>query len=283
MVTCLVCGEALTVVGASRVHPTCEVDADAAAMDVITVIREGVLYQPRSMQTRIGPSEMGHPCSRRIGHKLAGTPASNDRGVAWKPFIGTAAHAAVADYFARNEVARWEDGSITHPRWYVEEQVTVGDILGEAITGNADLFDGSYGIVWDHKFTTRRMIRDYKSGGPGDQYRTQAHLYGRGFANAGHDVRWVGICFWTRDGEFTDRYFWHEPYDEQVALNALQRVTNIKAALVAHGSEVVLPLLPMVESYCQHCPYFRRGEDDLVKACPGTKPVSDDPVEEMFA
>lgn len=283
MATCLVCGDDLDVVGASRVHPTCDIDPDAAAMDVITVIREGVLYQPRSMQTRIGPSEMGHPCSRRIGHKLAGTEPVNDRGVAWKPFVGTATHAAVADFFARNEISRWDDPTVTHPRWLVEEQVTVGEIAGEAITGNADLFDGAYGIVWDHKFTTKKMVQHYRASGPGDQYRTQAHLYGRGFALRGLDVRWVGICFWTRDGEFTDRYFWTEEYDEQVALDALDRVGTIRAALDTHGSDVVLPMLPVVDSWCQHCPYFRRSEDDLTKACPGAKEIPADPVEAVFA
>lgn len=284
MPECLTCGEELDAVTNNRYHPTCEVDPELVAAEILAIIKDAIAHQPRTMQTRIGPSEMGHPCLLRIGHKLAGTPPVNDRGVAWKPWVGTACHNELADIFARRELARYEaDPEKAVPRWHVEEGVVVGWVAGEERDGHCDLMDEHSGGVFDWKFTTRSMIREYKKNGPGDQYRKQAHMYGRGFALRGYDVRFVAIMFFTRDGEFTDRYFWHEPYDEQIAIEALERVETVKLALDVHGPEVVLPLLGKTESWCQHCPYYRRGEDDLMKGCPGTKGTPADALEDVFA
>lgn len=285
MPECLSCGETLDAVTNNRYHPTCEVDPDLVAAEVFSIIKDGIANQPRTLQSRIGPSEIGHPCLLRIGHKLADTEPVNDLGVAWKPFVGTAVHAELADIFARREVARYDltsDLTLVTPRWHVEEKVTVGYIDGVPITGTADLMDEHSGGVIDWKITTRSMIREYRSKGPGSQYRTQGHLYGRGFRLAGYDVRFVAIVFFTREGEFTDRYVWWEPYDEQVAVEALERVETVKVALDVHGAEVVLPLLPRVASWCNRCPYFRRNEDDLTKGCPGALDAPADALEEVF-
>lgn len=288
---CPTCGEdmdpALGQMGLG-VHPTCgsvPADPDTVVMGIFDTVRDAIVNQPRSLQKRIGPSEIGHPCQRRIGHKLAGTPEVNGdsvRGVAWKPFVGTSVHEQMANIMAKAEVARWsttEDD--VSPRWHVEERVTVGTIGGVAISGSTDLFDGHHGIVFDWKFTSKNQIKNYyKPHGPGDQYRIQAHLYGLGWKNAGHDVRHVAILFLTREGEYTDRYVWHEPFDERVAIDALKRLEEIQTGIDSLGADFMIPLLPTTEAWCGNCPFFKVGATDLTKACPGeTERVKRDAVD----
>lgn len=242
--------------------------ADLSASDLFAIIADAITDQPRSQQTAIGPSEIGTPCDRRLGHKLAGTTPVNNRGVAWKPYVGTAGHSQLAEVFARASIATGGD------RFLVEKRVTVGQIDGADITGSCDLFDTGYGAVWDWKFTTRNQIREtYRPHGPGPQYRAQAHLYGRGLVAAGEPVSTVGVVFLTRDGEFTDRHVWHEPYDEQVAIDALERATSIAVALRELGPGFTLPTLPATAAYCRHCDWYAPGATDLARACPGAEPA----------
>lgn len=269
MSTCTACKQPLTVASASRLHPTCEVDPDILVTELFQLIEADIVGQPRSQQKRIGPSELGVPCDRRIGYHLAGTAKVNDRGPAWKPYVGSAVHEVMANLMAKAEVARMESDEYAE-RFKVEERISVGEIAGTEITGSCDLFDAQHGAVWDWKFTTRNQIREnYRPHGPGEQYRVQAHLYGRGWQRAGYDVRSVGVIFFTRDGEFTDRHVWHEPYDEQVALAALARATSIQAALDALGPDFTLPTLATAEAHCRFCPWHRATSSHLPTACPG--------------
>lgn len=269
MATCLSCGDELTTVTGIRVHPGCDSNADVLATELFQIIERTIIGQPRSQQRRIGPSEMGVPCDRRIGYRLAGAETVNDRGVAWKPYIGTSVHEQMATMMAATEVDRWNAGAESE-RWKVEERVSVGQIGDTEITGSCDLFDVQHGAVWDWKFTTRNQIREhYRPHGPGDQYRIQAHLYGHGFARAGYDVRTVGVIFFTRDGEFTDRHVWHEQYDEQIAIDALARCSSIQSALDALGPDFTIPTLQTADSHCRFCPWYRAGTSQIAQACPG--------------
>lgn len=233
---------------------------DVLATEIFGILQQAISRQPRSLQSRIGPSEIGTPCDRRIGHKLAGTqPVNRVDDIAWKAFIGTAVHSTLADIMARAELDRFHDADPdTPPRWHVEEKVSPGLTLnGTDIDGSCDLFDAHHGAVWDWKITTRNKIREeYKPHGVGDQYRIQAHAYGRGWARQGHDVNTVGVIFLTRDGEFNDRHVWAEPYDERIVTSAITRVQGIQSAIDGLGADTALPLLQTGPAYCRFCPYY---------------------------
>jgi hypothetical protein len=285
-VTCLGCGEPIDSPTGIAVHPTCDYSPEMVATEVFTLIEKAIVGQPRSNQRRIGPSEIGVPCDRRIGYKLAGVDPVQDRGAAWKPYVGTSLHEQVGNVMASHELQRFcvEDADTVTQRWLVEERVSVGDINGVEITGSSDLFDRHTGTVWDFKFVTRNKIREtYRPHGPGEQYRVQCHLYGRGFARAGYDVRHVGVIFLTRDGEFTDRHVWHEPYDEQVAIDALARATSIAVALEALGPDFTLSTLPTANAYCNFCPWHSSRATDLGRACPGHEPQGDPAAQPLSA
>lgn len=245
--------------------PPTALDMDIVRDELLWAITDAITSHPRSQQKRIGPSEIGHPCARRIGYKLLGHPEANDRrGVPWKPTIGTAVHTWLESVFTGvNDKLGMDD------RFLLEQTVDVGEIGGEAITGHCDLFDVATGAVIDWKCVGPKQLLKYKKSGPGDQYRVQAHLYGRGWARQGRRVDHVAVMFLPRDGELKLSYLWHEPYDEQVALDALTRADGI-AKLTGAAGAAALSVLPTADAYCQYCPWFKPGSKDLAGAgCPG--------------
>jgi hypothetical protein len=169
-------------------------------------------------------------------------------------------------------------------RFYIETRVSVGEVNGVEITGSCDLYDRVTGTVVDHKFPGPTMLNKYRKKGPGKQYRDQAHLYGRGWVRAGLPVNRVMIAFLPRHGELDDAFIWSEPYDEQVALDALQRVEGIDLTVRALGV-AALELLPTAPHYCATCNYFQANSTDLERGCPGdlNSPVNARPSQEEIA
>lgn len=207
-------------------------DANTGARLIVdalfTTIEENITNHPRSQQKRIGPSEIGVDCDRRLIHKLAGHDEP-DRGPAWKPTVGTACHAQMEEWFS------------THPdEFKVEQRVLVGQIGDQYITGSTDLFIPTEGAVVDWKFVGPTRLKHYRAKGPGNQYRVQAHLYGKGWETAGYQVNTVMIAFLPRDGELGDSYIWWEPYDPMVALTALVRANEFQQDIANRGVEKVL-------------------------------------------
>lgn len=235
---------------------------DLVGAEYLDVITNAITHHPRSLQTRIGPSEVSHPCARRIGYKLAGTPECNDAGDAWLPTIGTGVHSWLEDAFT--EANRGDDNA----RWLTEARVSVGEILGTDITGSCDLYDRATATVIDHKIVGPSTLRKYKSQGPGGQYRGQIHLYGRGYTRRGLPVDRVMIAFLPRNSALSDAHIWHEPYDETIAVAALQRAEGIALTVGTLGPQAPA-VLPTADAYCTRCPWYRANTTDLPNACPG--------------
>jgi hypothetical protein len=247
------------------------------------VITDSINNHPRSLQERIGPSEVGHPCARRIGYKLLNQPerASEPN---WKATVGTAAHDWLEDVFNRHNI-EWEMGNEGgQERWYTEHRVTVGQILGQDIDGSCDLYDRVTATVIDWKTVGPSQLIKYKRMGPGDQYRAQAHLYGRGWVARGLPVDTVMIAFLPRNGELAETHIWHEQYDEQVALDALQRANGIALATQALEHKA-LAQLPTADAWCHLCPYFKAQSTNLHAGCPGDaeRATRPDPIESLIA
>lgn len=238
-----------------------DVDPSYVRDELLWAIKEAIAAHPRSQQVAIGPSEIGDPCARRIGYKMLNHAELNEQ-VNWPATIGTAGHAWLEP--AMEAQNRW----LGVRRFLMEETVYVGDVAGQPIFGHCDLRDQATAGVVDWKFVGATPLRNYKANGPGRQYRAQAHLYGRGWALRGDPVDWVGIMFLPRSGELDDAVWWHEPYDEQIALDALQRATGIHLATQTLGI-AALDALPTADAYCHKCPYYKAGSKDLSEGCPG--------------
>lgn len=229
------------------------VTVSALAEDYTKVIKRSIAAHPRSLQKRIGPSEIGMDCTRRLLHKLNGDNEP-ERGPAWKPAIGTAVHTQLEKWFEA------ENKRIRFIRWVCEHRVTVGEINGETIAGSCDLFDTITRTVIDHKIVGPRQLLDYRANGPSNQYRVQAHLYGLGFFR--DPEPWgtpteVMIAFLPRDGELSRAYYWHEPWQPAIAIEALNRVNQCDRERRELGMDIALQLYP--ECANPFCPWCSNG------------------------
>lgn len=236
----------------------------------LTAIFEAAINNaPRSRQKRIGPSELGIPCDRRLGYKLAGVePCNNNNRLAWKPTIGTAVHGWAQETVeaANPRTPLYE---MLGPRFLVEVRVDVGDEYdGHPLLGNCDIYDRVTATSLDYKVVGGEQLRKYKADGPGPQYRIQGHTYGRGWRRRGYPVRHVAVWFLPRDQEFNQNYLWHEPYDESLVTAALQRAAGIQE-MVNHLGTGALPLLQTADAMCGFCPHFLPGSTEHEEACPG--------------
>lgn len=226
--------------------------AAALADEYLDTLRDGIRAHPRSGQTLIGPSEIGDPCARAVLHRLNGDKAAEPREPRWAPAIGTALHAQAQEWFDRAAA-----GEEFHGRWLTEQRVTVGTIGGRDISGSCDLWDEWTGAVIDHKFVSASSLKDKVANGPGDKYRVQAHLYGRGFQLAGKDPDLVMIAFVPRDGgNLGQSHLWWERYDPDVAAEALDRADRLWNILQAVGIDTALGLYEdctKKQKFCDWC------------------------------
>lgn len=198
------------------------------------VIEAAIKGQPRSQQKRIGPSEIGNPCTRCLTHKLIGTPEA-EQHAAWLPFIGTGVHALLEDVFMQ------ANDPDKPARYLVEATVSVGEIGGQDITGHADLFDLETGEVTDWKCVGATTLKKARIAGPSETYRTQAHLYGLGFALRGLTVHRVRIAYLPRNSvHLGDAHIWSEPFDPVRAMTAIARADQIAQRIAQDGPEAAL-------------------------------------------
>lgn len=245
-------------------------DAEQLRQQLVDVVIRQAAQQPRNLQTRLGPSGLGEPCTLRLAHALIETPPTNPVSDPLPSVVGTGAHAMFAEFFERLD-ERLPDG---RPRYLVEQRVTPRD----DIPGSADLFDRHLGLVGDWKFMGQTKLQDLRRHGPGLRYRVQAHLYGLGFEHAGEDVRHVAVVGVPRGGFLSGMQVWTEPYDRQVALDALERKDNTteligRLNLPAHPERwQLIPRDP--GSACRYCPFLQPGlEQPSATGCPGHVPA----------
>ena len=249
--------------GADVLHRTgftAEVDhphADTAISVIegyLDVVVDSIVNQPRSLQKRIGPSEIGMDCSVSILHKLNGDPDPDRSKIPWKPTVGTGVHAYLEDAFET-----WGRSGRDPARFLTERKVTVGTLSGEPLTGSCDLFDLWEQVVIDHKIVGPKMLAKYRKGGPSRQYRVQAHTYGKGWQDYGLTPRLVMIAFLPRDGDLEDAYFWSEPYDRSIAEQALARVQALDTLRLTVGIDKALEAFAHEECGEDFCSWHKRG------------------------
>ena len=217
-------------------------DPDDTWKEYRHVIDWAVDNQPRTLQTRIGPSELGNPCDACLISKLAGLPERRDPGTSWLPFIGTSVHEQLQVIFATFNTGQQRS------RFLTETTVSVGDVGGQDITGHADLYDILTAEVTDWKIvgvTTLREVR--KTGLPGEAYRVQGHLYGYGLTRRGLPCKRVRVAFLPRNARtLADAVIWHEEYNEQIATGYLARAEQFAAWIGWFGVDKLLADAPHI-------------------------------------
>jgi hypothetical protein len=206
-----------------------------------TIIEAAMVNAPRSLQKRIGPSELGIECGRCLAHKLAGTPERPE--AAWLPQIGTAVHEWLEGVFLRHELTRADLG--IPGRYLPENKITVGNVGHQSISGSTDVFDVASGTVVDWKIVGTTTLRTTKARGASLQYQRQAHTYGKGWEDAGYTVKSVLIYFLPRNAmTLADAVPWQAPYDRQIALDTIARADDMADDIDDRGLDAVLASLP---------------------------------------
>lgn len=207
----------------------------------------------RSAQQTLGPSEIGSPCDRRIAMSLLRLPPVNPGGDGWAAFVGTCVHVGLA------EMLVW--GNAGSGRYQTEVPLTFNSEV--VPRGTTDLIDTALLMVDDHKLMGSWSLNKLRTEGPSETYRVQAHTYGMGAKLKGFDIKDVAIIAWPRDkSSLDDLYVWTEPYDPQVARDAIQRVEEI--AVVVKEVEVdpergYASEFAIDNSDCRYCPYHLPG------------------------
>lgn len=251
---------------AGWVRPPLEGIAGQLATFVIDTVKHAASNAPRSLQASAGPSELGTPCTRKLGYRAVDhDPKPNTDTDPWCSTIGTATHAWLASLFT-------DLNSHYNPsRFLIEQRV----MLPGGIPGNCDLYDRHPGTVIDWKTTGNDSLKTYRRDGPGPQYRTQAHLYGLGMQLAGEHPRDVAIVFLPRSGRLDSLHVWSEPYDPLIAVQALKRFESVRQFHASLDPETWAgrwALLPTADAHCTYCPWYLPGSADLSQGCPGHNP-----------
>ena len=215
-------------------------------------------WSPRSKQVVIGPSEMGHECTRRLAYKLLDWDKPNDTGSSsWAAQVGTAIHTYLAEVFAKIE------------GYEVEQKVNIRGNL----SGTVDLYDSVRGIVLDWKTVGFNQLKERRSDGATHQQKVQIQLYGYGKAQAGATVNKVGLVYLPTSGALDDLHVELFDYDESVALKALSRIDDLYTLLSTvdvEANPAMWDVIPAQASrLCNWCPYFMPYSKDSSKGCAG--------------
>lgn len=229
---CTICGNLLDpVLEKSGTHPTCfpfaELDegdpfATMIKTKLIEVIKWADARSPRALQRMIGPSEIGTPCDRRIGYRLAEVPEVNTDHDNWPAIVGTSIHS-------------WLEGAMTgyqratgNSEWKTETTLYIDDF----IKGHADLYSQPHEAVIDYKTAGPDVMRKVRKEGPPESYQIQTHVYGYGFERLGFPVKKVCLVFLPRSGWLRDSHVWCDDYRPEIAIGSLKRVYQIAQQLV---------------------------------------------------
>lgn len=238
--------------------------------------------RPRSMQTRLGPSELGTPCQQQMARKLVGAPKRPITEPTWAPFQGTAVHASMEEV-----VAYWNQ-QLGRERWLAEDELECDPGMDgvEPIRGHGDAFDVDHAMVvdWKHVGTTAltKLKTAKRLGKPPAQqvsaeYRVQAHLYGLGHANKGRDVRHVRLVLLARSWQYDDSDEWTEAFDPDIAFRAIDRYYRVHDLIDSLGGPAgigdliaAVPATPSNDT-CKWCPFYTPAQPTSWAGCAGNR------------
>ena len=233
-------------------------DASALADRIKLVVNNRSANAPRSQQKRIGLSEIGEVCIRKTSYKLLDWEKTNPSTDPWASISGTAIHSWLASAFEE-----------LPDQYLVEHPVKVTDELG----GTADLFDITNKMVIDHKCVGATAMKSRKKDGMTHQQRVQCNLYALGFENEGYEVEKVALAFYPLGGRLDGLHTIVEPYNRQLALDAIQRLEDTQVLLWQldpEGNPQNWDLIPKTPTRaCFYCPWFLPFSTDGSKGCSG--------------
>lgn len=243
--------------------------------EIMRMVREYDASRPRSLQKHLGPSEIGSPCDRQLAMKLAGLPEVNQVADPWFPIVGSAVHEWMA------KMALWYNdvylGRAHNPRFIVENRVKVeARNAGYDTAGSTDLYDVDNQRVVDWKIVGTTTMRKVKMGSTpyeqvGPQYAVQGMTYGKGWEQAGYEVKSVLIAFLPRSNFLKNMQLVEMPYDSTIADQAQARV-----AAIDQLRQFIKPHEFPPGGCTVWCPFYRPSVPLGATSCPGHGEVKDE-------
>ena len=209
---------------------------------LMQVVKQASSQSARSLQTKVGPSELGG-CRREFWYKINEPTKTNENQLVLASYMGTAIHKAIeADFRASDP---------TGARYMLEVTVET-----EGIEGHLDCYDLIDFEVIDWK-TTKQKNQGYF---PNRDQIWQVMVYALMMIRAGHRVDKVTLVSLARDGDERDLIEYSVDYDEAIALEALAWYKN----------EMERQEIPAAEkdatTWCQHyCAFFGKCEGIISK------------------
>jgi len=196
---------------------------------LIKALHEKENKRGRSTQAQIGPSELGG-CRRKVWYRLNNQPETNDSELKLAAIMGTAIHSAIESALADNKDVLLEQ-----------------TVEYDGMKAHVDCFIPGTGDVVDWKTVKTKNLNYF----PSKQQRWQVQVYGYLIQKSGlGKVQTVNLVAIPRDGDERDVVIHSEPYDEAIALEALDWLSAIKTSDLAPEPE-------KDESYCRfYCKYY---------------------------
>jgi hypothetical protein len=161
---------------------------------------------------------------------LNNQPETNDNEIKLAAIMGTAIHAAIENALADNQDVLLEK-----------------TVEYDGMKAHVDCFIPSTGDVVDWKTTKVKNLSYF----PSQQQRWQVQVYGYLISKSGlGKVQTVNLVAIPRDGDERDILVHSEPYDEAIALEAMNWLAAIRTATEAPAPE-------RYESYCaSYCKFY---------------------------
>jgi CRISPR/Cas system-associated exonuclease Cas4 (RecB family) len=188
----------------------------------------------RSTQVQIGPSELGG-CRRKVWYRLNNQPETNTSELKLAAIMGTAIHTEIEKALSDNK-----------------DVVLESEVEHNGMKAHIDCWIPSTGDVIDWKTVKKQNLSYF----PTQQQRWQVQVYGYLIDKSGTGKpRNVSLVAIARDGDERDVKVHTEPYNESMAVDALNWLEGVKAS-------ATIPEPERDESFCKHyCKYYDATDD----------------------
>lgn len=162
----------------------------------------------RSLQIEVGPSELGS-CSRQMFYKLSGQKITNFNTLKMASIFGTAIHTYLQGVIESQDTERF---------------LTEIEVEWEGMKGHIDIYDQEGYEVIDWKTTTKKNQGYF----PTKSQIWQVQVYAYLLEMNGKQVNTVTLVSIPRDGNENDILYHSEPFNIEIAKEALAWLENIE-------------------------------------------------------
>lgn len=215
--------------------------------------------RPRSQQAAIGVSSLGD-CRRKVWHMIQGDKSSNTDVLRLPAILGTAIHSMIETALAGGYPDRKPEDQPM-----LEHRIEIEGLPPATI----DYYDPLTGTVIDWKTITLKGVDYFVT----QQKRYQVQVYGYLLTQAGFKVNTVKLIGIPRDGTERDVIEHEEPFDHNIALEALAWLEDVRNTTEAPNPE--RDPVTFCRKYCQFYGDLCAGKGkDLATG----NPITDDTV-----